>query len=60
MKRLSLACHKGTNKSKTYVFRVFVILGTLNELLLLAPIDEGRKSGDDEHGQVNGSGIEPS
>ena len=44
----------------TYHFGVFVLLGTLDELLLLAPIDEGRKSGNDEYSQVNGSSIKPS
>ena len=42
-----------------YHFFVFVGLRTFDELFFLAPIDEGRKSGDDQDGEVNGGAIKP-
>jgi len=43
----------------SYNFIVFILLGALDKLLLLAPIDEGGKSGNDEYSQVNSSAIKP-
>jgi hypothetical protein len=45
---------------KTYIFSILLLLGAKDELFLLAPIDEGGETGDNEDGQVNGSGIKPS
>lgn len=49
-----------TSIDNTYQFAVSLLLGLKDELPLFAPIDEGRKSGNNEHGQINGSGIKPS
>ena len=45
---------------ETYEFGVFVSLRTLDELLLLAPIDKCTESGYNEDSQVNGGSVEPS
>lgn len=41
-------------------FAITLFLGAKHEFSFLAPIDDGRKSGNDEDGQVNGGTIKPS
>lgn len=57
-----MGCAKKTVKEGelTYVFGILVFLRAFDELELLAPVDKGRKSGNNKDGQVDCSAIKPS